>query len=160
MQEIFHTFPGGEVIRGGNLQHFIDIELPTEVLRLWGAGTGKPESNRNHRALALERALQNIAEQPRAAMSVAELCERSACSLSTLERAFREYFGVSPKQYLTAQRLSGVRSSLLNPDNSRNISDVAAAWGFWHMSKFACDYKRMFGELPSRTRYNHKARAA
>ena len=29
--------------------------------------------------------------------------------------------------------------------------DVAARWGFWHLSQFAVDYKKLFGELPSRT---------
>ena len=30
-------------------------------------------------------------------------------------------------------------------------ADIAAACGFWHMSKFAADYRRNFGELPSAT---------
>jgi len=31
------------------------------------------------------------------------------------------------------------------------LSDIAARWGFWHLSHFAADYKSMFGELPSET---------
>jgi len=33
-----------------------------------------------------------------------------------------------------------------------SIGDVAARWGFWHLSRFAADYTRLFGELPSATR--------
>ena len=29
------------------------------------------------------------------------------------------------------------------------LQDVAAAWGFWHLSQFATDYRRMFGMRPS-----------
>jgi AraC-like DNA-binding protein len=32
-----------------------------------------------------------------------------------------------------------------------NITEAAAEWGFWHMGKFAADYRRQFGELPSET---------
>ena len=44
------------------------------------------------------------------------------------------------------------------PDGSKrdyegpvSVADVAASWGFWHLSHFAADYKAMFGELPSET---------
>ena len=84
--------------------------------------------------------------------SVEELCRASASCMSTLERVFRGQYGVSPSQYLIAIRLGGVRQILLCSQETRTIGDIAADWGFWHMSKFAADYKRMFGELPSATR--------
>jgi AraC family ethanolamine operon transcriptional activator len=31
------------------------------------------------------------------------------------------------------------------------IQDIASHWGFWHLSQFAQDYKKLFGELPSAT---------
>ncbi len=93
-----------------------------------------------------------IHSRPQAVFSVEELCSASASSMSTLERAFREHYGVSPSQYLIATRLGGVRKILLCSQETRTIADIAADWGFWHMSKFAADYKRMFGELPSATR--------
>jgi len=30
-------------------------------------------------------------------------------------------------------------------------ADVAWRWAFWHQSRFAADYRRLFGELPSET---------
>ena len=33
----------------------------------------------------------------------------------------------------------------------RMTSKVANEWGFWHMGKFAADYKKLFGFLPSQT---------
>jgi AraC family ethanolamine operon transcriptional activator len=31
------------------------------------------------------------------------------------------------------------------------ILEIANQWGFQHMSSFAADYKKQFGELPSET---------
>jgi AraC family ethanolamine operon transcriptional activator len=32
------------------------------------------------------------------------------------------------------------------------LNSFANNWGFWHMDRFAADYRRQFGELPSETR--------
>ncbi len=65
--------------------------------------------------------------------------------------AFKEYFGVTPKEYLQTVRLHGVRRELQAYDGEAVIADIANNWGFWHMGQFAADYRRMFGELPSAT---------
>jgi AraC family ethanolamine operon transcriptional activator len=45
-----------------------------------------------------------------------------------------------------------VRRALREADPQREtVGDIAARWGFWHLSRFAADYKEMFGELPSNT---------
>ncbi|WP_408635108.1 helix-turn-helix domain-containing protein [Oleiphilus messinensis] len=31
------------------------------------------------------------------------------------------------------------------------MADVAADWGFWHLSQFSKDYRQLFGERPSDT---------
>ena len=69
----------------------------------------------------------------------------------TLNYAFREIFGVTPKEYLQVTRLDGVRKDLHRREPSAKISDIANKWGFWHMGQFAADYRRQFGELPSET---------
>ena len=83
--------------------------------------------------------------------SVKELCRESGASERTLRRGFNERFGLSPKAYLQAQRLIGVRRQLRNAGSHVTITDIANRWGFWHMGQFASDYRRQFGELPSQT---------
>jgi AraC family ethanolamine operon transcriptional activator len=83
--------------------------------------------------------------------SVSEICKAINCSISTLERAFREELGVGPKGYLLTQRLNAVRRDLLNADPDERVSQIAIRWGFWHMGKFAADYRLAFGELPSQS---------
>jgi hypothetical protein len=54
--------------------------------------------------------------------------------------------------YLQAHHLKGVRHALRQADPQvTQVSDVANAWGFWHMGQLAADYRKMCGELPSAT---------
>lgn len=69
----------------------------------------------------------------------------------TLRYAFREQFGVGPKQHLQSVRLSGVRRDLRRAEAGVKLADVANRWGFWHLGQFAADYRRQFCELPSET---------
>ena len=38
-----------------------------------------------------------------------------------------------------------------NDPSETKIINIANHWGFWHIGKFAADYRRKFGELPSET---------
>ena len=74
---------------------------------------------------------------------------RGRANESDEERAFVERFGLGPKAYYSAMRMQRVRAVLLAGGPSVRIADVAARWGFWHMGKFARDYRALFGRLPS-----------
>ncbi|MCU0869592.1 MAG: helix-turn-helix domain-containing protein [Burkholderiales bacterium] len=99
----------------------------------------------------VERARAQIAARPDAPMTVAELCAEVGVSRRTLQYSFQQVLGVNPVQYLRAVRLNGVRRALKAAGGSARIGDIAARWGFWHLSQFSADYRRMFGELPSDT---------
>jgi AraC family ethanolamine operon transcriptional activator len=91
-------------------------------------------------------------------LTVQDLCRVTGVSIRTLEYVFLERFGVSPKEYLKAHRLNGVRRELRRAHAAAiRISDVANRWGFWHMGQFAADYRRLFGELPSETQVKYKS---
>ena len=68
-----------------------------------------------------------------------------------LNYCFQEVLGTTPVAYMRAIRLNGVRRELLAADEGGRVYDIAVRWGFWHFSQFSVDYKRQFGELPSRT---------
>ena len=99
----------------------------------------------------VESAIRIAGERAHEVQSVKKLCTESGASERTLRRGFNERFGISPKEYLQAQRLIGVRRQLRSSSENTPISDIANAWGFWHMGQFAADYRRQFGELPSET---------
>lgn len=93
-------------------------------------------------------------------LSILDLCRTLRVSRRTLQYAFQDVLGVSPGVYLRTVRLNGVRRELRRSRVA--VQDAAARWGFWHLSQFACDYRRLFGERPSETllrgdRAAHKA---
>jgi transcriptional regulator GlxA family with amidase domain len=90
------------------------------------------------RFAALRRALDYVEVQANIPHTVSELSQAALVSARTLEYAFREYYGVSPKTYLLALRLNSVRNELLAADlDVRTVQEVASHWDFWHMSQFA-----------------------
>ena len=107
--------------------------------------------NPTFRYRALRLALEYAEEQAGYAPTIKDICQASGASYRTLNRAFLDRFGVSPKQYLQAIRLGGVRKELQRKGPTAKIIDIANDWGFWHMGQFAADYRRQFGELPSGT---------
>jgi len=100
----------------------------------------------------VRRAEAYIDAHPGATLRIDDLCNAACTSLSTLERVFREVFGLTPRRYLTLRRLAGVRSELLNGDPSRSVTEAATLWGFYHLGRFAQEYRQLYHELPSQTR--------
>jgi AraC family ethanolamine operon transcriptional activator len=89
---------------------------------------------------------------PEAAVRIDDLCRAACTSLSTLERVFREVFGVTPRRYLALRRLARVRNDLLNGNPAQSVTEVASRWGFFHLGRFAQEYGRLYHERPSETR--------
>ena len=130
----------------------VETELAKSLVGAFCVGCIPAVTPYPSRSKALSRALSYVYENATEAVDVVRVCNEAGCSLSTLERAFQERFGVTPKRYLTATRLSGLRRDLLAADpGSSTVGQLASGWDFWHLSKLAADYKRMYGELPSQT---------
>ena len=73
-------------------------------------------------------------------------------SARTLYTGFHDGFGIGPMTYLKQVKLNRCREELLSADPaSCLVGDIAATWGFYHLSSFAQAYRREFGELPSDT---------
>lgn len=142
------------VLTSGPRRFDTDWESDT-TLELIAAALGDSKCNDtstlNKRARAIKLALDFTDAHRGEAIRVRDICRETGVPWRTLDRAFRERFGVGPKAYLMRGRLCGARESLGGGPHDQRIVDVANAWGFWHMGQFARDYKRLFGELPSQT---------
>ncbi len=104
------------------------------------------------RDLAVGKAIEYIEENASDAPTIADICRFAQVSWRTLDYAFRERFGMSPKRFLMAVRLSHVQRELLHASSSETtICGVASRWGFWHMGQFSRDYRQFTGEKPSDT---------
>jgi AraC-like DNA-binding protein len=85
-------------------------------------------------------------------LDLAAIAAAAGASARTLHRAFRRFRDTTPMASLKALRLDAVRAALLDPAQaSRSVTALAAAHGLTHPGKFARDYKRRFGVLPSAT---------
>ena len=81
-----------------------------------------------------------------------ELCSAVGTNLHTLERAFLEVHGISPKKFLTLRRLARARKDLMRGGpQAGSVTDIAMKWWFFHLSRFAAEYKAVFQESPSET---------
>ena len=104
------------------------------------------------RRLALDRALDYLRETDVSTLPMAELCAAARASQRTLEYAFRETYGLGPLAFLRRWRLHAARRALAAASaHTATVAEVAYGLGFWHLSRFAAEYRRIFGELPSTT---------
>ncbi len=130
----------------------IGIDLLEGLIEALGQCDESPRPlPRHERELALTRSLDLIKARGRESPSISDLCRVSGVSRRTLEYGFRERFGISPKAFMMARRLEGVRRDLKRSVGKASITHAANHWGFFHMSQFAALYRRQFGELPSKT---------
>lgn len=84
-------------------------------------------------------------------VSIEDLRSAVRCSRRTLTRVFREAFDISPARYLRLRRLNQARAWLRRADPAPSVTEAATRFGFFELGRFAGDYRRLFGELPSET---------
>lgn len=142
--------PDGEFSEA--LTSAIEQDLLPAILRAFTDGQPTKPPTSRLRSLAVRRSTEFIEQVGGRPVTVRELCEVSGVSWRTLDYAFKDQFGVSPKKYLTVRRLNLAHQDLLaSRPGEKRVARIAARWGFWHMSRFARDYRRIFGALPSET---------
>jgi len=108
---------------------------------------GRPSKRRTAAVAAEKLAL----EAPNVPLSVLELAQRLGVSTTTLEAGFREQFGETPVTYLRRLRLRHVHRALREGPAGATVTATAMRFGFEHLGRFAADYRRIYGEAPSRT---------
>ena len=84
-------------------------------------------------------------------VSVNDLAEIAGVSVRSLQAAFRSARECTPMQALLNRRLAAARERLSAPCPSTTVTSVATECGFFHLGRFARDYRRTFGETPSAT---------
>lgn len=120
----------------------------------------KPHGSHLARRRLVSRAIDLVAAHPDALLTVSDLCRMLEVSRRTLQLYFEDVLQVSPLQYLRAFRLGKVRALIQAEAGHLRVQDAAARWGFWHLSQFSRDYRRLFGELPSQTLLDARRAAA
>ena len=78
-------------------------------------------------------------------LRLSDLCRHANLKIRSLEYGFREVTGLTPVAYIRSLRLNAVRRALQQNDvgSQRSISEIATDVGFWHLSQFSVDYRRL-----------------
>jgi len=85
------------------------------------------------------------------AITLGRLCEVAGVGGRCLQKTFLERRGSTPMQYVINRRLEAARKQLMGEIGAVDVTSVAMACGFTHMSRFSTMYRQRFGESPSTT---------
>lgn len=84
-------------------------------------------------------------------VKLTELADSTGYSLRAMELIFKKTVGMTPTHWFINIRLNGALRDLIQGSKSSSVSDIASRWGFQHLARFAEQYRKAFGELPSKT---------
>lgn len=98
----------------------------------------------------VKRAIDFIEAHLREPITLTDITRASGVPGRTLLQNFKDHRGTSPMRYLRDARFARVREELARAQDS--VTQVAMRWGFYHLGRFAVDYRKRFGETPSQTR--------
>ena len=88
------------------------------------------------------------------ALDISRVCEKGFISPSSLQRAFLQRFGISPKQYIIKLRMNKALQLLI--ENHLCVKEISFACGFSDEKYFSRAFREKYGYPPSQLR-NHIA---
>lgn len=122
--------------------------ISTHLVDRYGGLAGMPAPVRRRLSRGQEaRAKEMLRSRLDGSLTVAEVAQACQLSRSYFMRAFRDSTGMTPMQWLQAERLSMARSLLL--DTAMKVSEVATACGFADQSHFTRAFARAEGQPPA-----------
>lgn len=155
MNSLGASAPACEVVAPGYVEQLVMSHV-VGLMASMSPGSGRISSGNAHRIARAAHALIDGADDP---LTVMDLCRELSVSRATLQRSFEQCYGVSPLAYLRMHRLNAARRALIAASESdETVTSIAMRWGFFHLARFAKDYRDQFGELPSVTLRQARAR--
>jgi AraC family ethanolamine operon transcriptional activator len=124
------------------------MHLALTTCELAARKTSPRDSLRNRTRLA-RRAEAWMREHLAECIRISDVCAALRVSRRELEYAFRSTYDQSPRDFLHILRLHAIRQALLCSLKDQTILEIAFAHGITHPSRFAADYRALFGIRPS-----------
>lgn len=106
----------------------------------------------------LDQACEYVLANLGGRISMTDLERISGLSTRTLQYAFQKRFGCTPVTWIRNERLTAARALLLTAEEKTSVTDVALAFGFSNLGNFSKYYSDRFGEYPSQTLGDARAR--
>ena len=105
-----------------------------------------------HHEMILKRSDEFLRSHLASPFQLESLATASGTTARTLQRTFRDAYGVTPHEWARCLALHRVRDQLQQTDAAKfSVEGIAHDCGFRHMGRFAQYYRDLFGELPSTT---------
>lgn len=137
----------------GPLGKHLEELIGMHMLMQWRGALGQ-ESFQSVPRLApvqVRRAEEFMRQHAQDAPTLTTVASAIHVSVRSLNRAFAEFRGYTPMEFLREERLRGVRGALMAAPFGSTVAAIAAQWGYSNFGLFAVNYKRKFGESPSQT---------
>lgn len=139
------------VARGAGSREDLE-QLVRSLAVALGAVEGRTPPSLERRLAAVRRTLEFIRAHCSEPLTVGDLCLEAGLSWRSLERAFRQVCGITPKTAITLCRLHRAREALQAAEpGSETVTAVAVRCGIGHLGRFPGAYRSVFGEYPSET---------
>ena len=138
----------------GPLGRHLEEVLCLELLMQWAdcAGVNLQDGARSAAPHYVRCAEEIMEAEAHEAPQIGDVAARVGVSARTLSEGFRRFRGITPRDFLAARRLEGLRADLLSADPSRTVTQIAGDWGYVNLGAMAGAYRARFTELPSQTR--------
>lgn len=143
--DLFHRFQGGtcSMVPGWSPSpRSMDSETVLSTLLAWGEQFSRA-LDESHEWPVGVRAAVLLQQRPLADWYISALAKEAATSVATLERSFKDIYGMTPNQYQARLRVR-VTAAMLRADKASTEGVVLSA-GWPHMRDFSRTLQRMTG---------------
>jgi len=128
------------------IQRLIALLLCGDIIR---TARLRPEALRGSKNQIFEQLLSWIEANLHRSLQLSDLVEQSGYSQRSLRNFFQERFGCGPIHWIRSRRLHKARERLLSPSPGETVSEIAADYGYPHLSQFSRDFQKAFSVRPS-----------
>jgi AraC-like DNA-binding protein len=140
-----------DILTHPEVAHTLEQSLVHVMVRCLSDGSPFEASGTDRRHAAtlsrLEALLMANYHRP---LHLAEICTTIGASERTLRECCEDQLGMGPVRYLWLRRMNLARRALLcGIPATTTVTEIAMAYGFWELGRFALRYRTLFGELPS-----------
>jgi len=152
------------VTREPPLQEWTDSAVAAMIrangARLAQHSAERASRNRAPQVLPFDGARGGVARRARAFVDghfrepvrMADLCRATGVGLRTLQRCFKQCFGVTVTDYLKTMRLDAACRDLIAAHPSRDtVTTIALRNGCRHLGRFSSEFRERFGQQPRET---------
>ncbi|MTH34293.1 helix-turn-helix domain-containing protein [Paracoccus limosus] len=151
---VVHALEASGRVRGAApMARHLEELVCMDLLQIWaeGAGICLRDGARMAAPRHVREAEEIMTSEALDPPSMAEIAARIGVSVRTLSEGFRRFRGMTPREFLRARRLDGLRAALQGAGPGDSVTSVAADWGYVNLGALAQVYRDRFGETPART---------